>query len=307
MPGSPHGRPVIFGEVLYDRFPDGAEVVGGAPFNVAWHLAGFGLAPLFISRIGDDPAGGAVLGAMRAWNMDTGGVQLDAGHATGLVHVTLTHGQPAFDIVADQAYDHIDQRQALKAVSRCAASILYHGSLAARSSVSREALCALRRGGRPPVFVDVNLRPPWWNAGDLEAIVRGARWVKLNEAELSELRPAGPPACGDAVFDARALMTRFGAQTVIVTRGADGAEVVTANEVLRGSPVPVRDLLDTVGAGDAFSAVFVAGILSGWSAATTLERALGFAAAVCAIRGATTTDRGLYARHREAWGLSESP
>jgi fructokinase len=97
------------------------------------------------------------------------------------------------------------------------------------------------------------------------------------------------------------LLSRFDAGTVILTRGAKGADVVTADEVLRGSPAPVERLVDAVGAGDAFSAVFIAGILSGWSPATTLERALRFASAVCGIRGATTDARALYDAPRAAW------
>ncbi len=71
-------RPIIFGEVLYDTFPDDAAVLGGAPFNVAWHLQGFGLQPLFISRVGTDELGAQVIADMQAWGMDLRGVQRDS-------------------------------------------------------------------------------------------------------------------------------------------------------------------------------------------------------------------------------------
>ncbi len=89
-------RPVIFGEVLFDRFPDGSLVLGGAPFNVAWHLQAFGQAPLLISRVGDDPLGRQVRGAMLDWGMDTAGLQLDSAHATGTVEVRFDHGEPSY-------------------------------------------------------------------------------------------------------------------------------------------------------------------------------------------------------------------
>jgi len=303
MPGSPHGQPVIYGEVLFDHFPDGSSVLGGAPFNVAWHLAGFGFEPLLITRVGDDPQGEAVLRAMERWGMDTNGVQLDAEHATGAVNVSLAKGQPSFDIVADQAYDHIARDAARDALSRCSPALLYHGTLAARSPESRDTLAALRADTALPVFVDVNLRPPWWDARRLASLIQGARWVKLNDAELAELHPDEPSAEHGSSAGARVLLSRFGAETVILTRGAEGAEVVTADEMLRGSPAPVEALIDAVGAGDAFSAVFIAGILSGWSAAKTLERALRFASAVCGIRGATTSDRALYDVPRADWEM----
>ena len=85
MSGFSEQHPVIFGEVLYDRFPDGSVVLGGAPFNVAWHLQAFGVAPLFVSRVGDDALGRSVRNTMIAWEMDTSGLQLDPVHPTGSV------------------------------------------------------------------------------------------------------------------------------------------------------------------------------------------------------------------------------
>ena len=67
-------RPIIFGEVLFDCFPDGSRVLGGAPFNVAWHLQAFGAEPLFVSRVGNDPMGRKIRDAMLQWGMDTSGL-----------------------------------------------------------------------------------------------------------------------------------------------------------------------------------------------------------------------------------------
>jgi len=100
-------RPLVFGEVLYDSFPDGSVVLGGAPFNVAWHLRGFGLNPLFISRVGDDELGERIIAAMSEWGMDTRGVQRDPGHPTGRVVVSIRNNEPSFEIVPEQAYDFI--------------------------------------------------------------------------------------------------------------------------------------------------------------------------------------------------------
>ena len=97
----------IFGEVLFDCFPGGEQILGGAPFNVAWHLQALGDRPLFISRIGEDAQGGQILQAMRQWGMETGAMQIDTTRPTGRVEVRITNNEPSYDIVADSAYDRI--------------------------------------------------------------------------------------------------------------------------------------------------------------------------------------------------------
>lgn len=284
-------RPLIFGEVLFDVFPDGARVLGGAPFNVAWHLTGFGLRPLFISRIGRDAPGEQVLSDMRDWGMDTRGVQIDAGHPTGTVRVSLQHGQPEFAILPDQAYDFIDAA-ACAALAAESCTLLYHGTLAARSPVSRRALQSLRAGGLP-IFVDINLRPPWWDRDGVGAALRGARWAKLNDSELAVLL--------DHDAAAEELRARYGLEWVVVTRGERGACLAGAQGLIEARLADVDGIVDTVGAGDAFSAVLIVGLHRGWPWSETLPRAVEFAAAVCRIRGAVSRDRDLYRMYLQRW------
>ncbi len=287
-------RPIIFGEVLFDHFPDGSAVLGGAPFNVAWHLQGFGLNPLLISCLGDDEDGRRVLDAMAGWDMDRSGIQADASHSTGVVQVTLNDGQPSFDIVADVAYDHIDPKRLPAAVE---GSLLYHGTLAARSMHSRTALSQLRDAADLPVFVDINLRAPWWDHNGVEKLIHGARWLKLNEDELFQIELTAP---ADAIAAAKRVKSRFGLEWLIVTRGSKGA-MIFGPDGMRTGEVPTVDLVDAVGAGDAFSAVVILGFTRGWSASETLARALQFAAAICRVRGATSTDRSLYRQLLSEW------
>jgi len=108
MNDASHGVPVIFGEVLFDCFPDGNSVLGGAPFNVAWHLQAFGLSPVVITSIGDDELGTKVKSAMMDWNMNTAGLQLDPLHPTGSVDIEFKDGEPRYTIVEHRAYDYID-------------------------------------------------------------------------------------------------------------------------------------------------------------------------------------------------------
>lgn len=282
----------IFGEVLYDCFPDGRRVLGGAPFNVAWHLTAFGANARFISAVGEDPPGAAVRAAMTAWGMETAAVQTDPAHATGEVRVTIHSGEPAYDIVPDRAFDHI---RPIPLSPRPA--LLYHGTLALRQPVSAAALGELRSAGAGLRFVDVNLRDPWWSSEDTLALIAGADWVKLNRDELNRLS-GDPPGPGDDCAlreQAVAFRARHGLTGLVVTLGADGALMVpAAGEPLRLPASPPPALADTVGAGDAFAAVLILGLTRGWPLPDTLERALGFAARICAQPGATAADRGLY-------------
>lgn len=100
---------VIFGEVLFDCFPDGKRVLGGAPFNVAWHCQAFGMKPLLISRVGNDTPGEEIQQAMADWGMTTAGLQLDLQHPSGVVDVQFVEGEPVYSIVENSAWDFIDK------------------------------------------------------------------------------------------------------------------------------------------------------------------------------------------------------
>lgn len=293
------GRPIVFGEVLFDRFGNGASVLGGAPFNVAWHLQGFGLDPLFIGRIGTDALGAQVQQAMAGWGMDQAGLQHDREHPTGTVKISLREGQPDYTLLPRQAYDFIDADTARQAVEQAQGALLYHGSLAARHATSSKALHALRRLDLP-CFVDLNLRTPWWKADNLVELIRGTRWLKLNDAEL-DIISAQP---GDRLKAAAALRRQHGIELLTVTLGADGAWLVTEQETLRAAAAPV-EVVDTVGAGDAFSAAMLLGIWRGWPLALSLHRAVEFAADICRQRGATRHDPDFYSSWLERWQASD--
>jgi fructokinase len=286
---------VVYGEVLFDQFPDGSAVLGGAPFNVAWNLRALGVDPLFVSRVGNDELGARILESMTLWAMRTDGLQVDDCHATGTVEVEVVDGQPSFDIVADRAYDHIDER-AIPAIE--GKPLLYHGSLVCRGYESRRALQALIDRCRPRIFVDVNLRFPWWEADLIHVLLRGAREVKLNEDELRALIP-GQHRVED---QALRLLSRFAIERLHVTRGSLGAlSFSSEGECREVRPESGVEVVDTVGAGDAFASVLILGQLMDWSLQETLTRAQELAAAIVGLRGATTTDRSFYKRFREAW------
>ena len=295
MTGFSDQRPVIFGEVLFDRFPDGSVVLGGAPFNVAWHLQAFGMAPLFISRVGNDALGRTIRNTMHAWEMDTSGLQLDSTHPTGSVDIHIEDGEPNYDIVDNQAYDFID---AASIPPLPGSALLYHGSLAVRNAGSARALQQLQQDRQLQRLVDINLRSPWWALETVMSLLRGASWVKLNEAELALLAPQADTLQAQM----QQLQQCSGAALLIITLGAAGAMVLTSGgEEFRVKPQGHSAVVDTVGAGDAFTSVILLGLLRGWDVSLMLEHAQAFASAVTGIRGATHNDPGFYRTFIKDW------
>ena len=281
------GRACIFGEVLFDHFPDGRRVLGGAPFNVAWHLQAFGEQPFFISRVGTDPEGTAIHTAMQGWAMDTSGLQTDGRLPTGRVQVRIANGEPAYDIVHPAAWDAVGPPATVPDMS-----LLYHGTLALRDATSRLAWQRLRDSQPALLFVDVNLRSPWWRREQVLQDISGAHWVKLNRDELDLLAP------GEAVARKRAeaLVEGIGLRGLLLT------DVFTsAGERWAARPAGDTVVVDTVGAGDALAAVMVLGLLRKWPLEASLERAQGFASALVGQRGATVMDPGFYAPFVEQW------
>jgi fructokinase len=289
--------PLIFGEVLFDSFPDGREVLGGAPFNVAWNLQALGLSPLLITRTGNDKLGRQIRETMEYWEMDCRGLQVDRKYPTGKVHIKLVKGEPSFKIPPNQAYDYISGNDTNLHFEP---SFIYHGSLALRNEVSYNYLTLLKQRHMCPVFVDINLRSPWWSPERVFSLIEGATWLKLNDAELDALFPSSQ----NLEERCRVILESFDLEAVFVTLGDKGAAAFYSD---RGfsflKPKENVSITDTVGAGDAFSTVLLLGLTIGWPAATTMQRAQELASAVVGIRGAVSHDRVFYDTIKNKWKL----
>lgn len=295
-------RPVIIGEVLFDRFPDGSEVLGGAPFNVAWHLQGFGSEPRFVSRVGSDRQGERIRDAMQAWGMDIHALGVDTEHPTGAVQVTLDAGQPSYEILPDQAYDQLEREDMERGLAGATVGAVYHGTLMLRGPRLRDALARTLREHPLPVFCDVNLRDPWWHSEVLPPLLARARWVKMNDVELDIIAKSLQLSETDLHTRAERLRVSHDIEWLIVTRGGEGAVAFgPRGEVADVKPQGDLEIVDTVGAGDAFAATVLHGLLRNWPMQTSLERAQAFASRICGIRGATTDDRELYETMRATW------
>jgi fructokinase len=223
--------------------------------------------------------------------MDTTGVQIDSAHPTGEVRVTIERNEPRYEILGGRAYDFIGTGAALGAIRGTKPAMVVHGTLAVRNDASARTLRSLLEETGVAAFMDVNLRPPWYDRSCVKEWLAGAHWAKLNTQELREITRGH----GDDEALTRGLLEEQGLSEVVLTRGAEGAVSITAGEkpVARAAEPP-DPFVDAVGAGDAFSAVTLTGFLRGWPTGVRMERAVRFASALCGLRGAVTTDRGWY-------------
>ncbi len=295
-------RPIVFGEVLFDVFDGTDAKLGGAPFNVAWHLKGFGEDPIFVSRIGDDKNGEIVSETMRKWGMDLSGVQLDKENPTGVVEVSLKNAQATFNIPDKQAYDFIQNNSFLRSLASSEVNAVYHGSLALRSDINLKTLSDLKNRLKPFIFSDLNLRNPWWNLSGIKEIVSKSDAVKLNDDEISRITGVDRLSDEEILSQAQNLCNEYNLRFVVVTKGKDGSSIVEKNgNVLNVTQVEVSSLVDTVGAGDSFASVVILGILRKWDLLDTIKRASEFASRICSVRGALLSEKELYSDLLRKW------
>ncbi len=292
----------IFGEVLADIFPD-ATVLGGAPYNVARHLRAFQQHPVLISRVGNDALKKMLFDELSALDIDQSGIQLDSIYPTGQVTVHIENGGHRFEIEPDQAYDHIHTGMAHLTTLANQPDLAYFGTLAQRGIQSRLALDTFLSGAKCPRFLDINLRAPWYNKHMIRRSLLRTEIVKINEEELVIVCDMFAPALASDKERALFLIKKFDLKHVFVTCGEHGAWVLSSNgeETSVAVPVLTTPIIDTVGAGDAFAAVCMLGLLHDWNMEQMLTRASIFASAICTIRGAAPETHAFYLPYIESW------
>jgi fructokinase len=285
------------GEVLWDALPDGL-FLGGAAFNVACHLHALGEPVLFASRAGSDELGREIRRRMARFGLRTDLLQEDRELPTGFVAVSLdARGSPTFEILAPSAWDRIEEAPALLDAARGARALVF-GSLAQRGPISRATIRRLLALARRRVF-DVNLRPPFDDRKVVLECLPGTHLLKLNDGEWETLC-GWTGIAGDLRKAAGDLAERFGIETICVTRGAEGAALWHGGGFVEGTGFRI-DPLDAVGAGDAFLAALISGLLGGKDPAEALEEANALGAYVATRRGATPPhDRDAIARIKAA-------
>jgi len=245
-----------------------AKYLGGAPFNLAAHAARCGAQTTILSRLGQDALGTEALAAVAKYGVEDRLVQRDTDHATGTVDVTVSEdGQPTYLIHESVAYDYIDLSQpVLDSILAQSFDVFCFGTLAQRAPVSQKSLARLLkafRGTSTRIFCDINLRQHYYQQDLLEVSLAVSHIVKLNEDEAAVLAGllyhdttlARPEFC-------ERLSEDLDIDIVLVTLGADGVGLFHDGHyhTVDGCPVQVAD---AIGAGDAFSAVFLYSLFCG--------------------------------------------
>lgn len=276
------------GEVLWDLFPDGPRF-GGAPANFACHAAALGAKVSMVSGVGDDDRGREAISILQSYGVDTRSVQVVPDAPTGAVSVRVdASGKPSYTIEEHAAWDQIAWAGELdEALPE--ADAVYFGTLGQRGALSRASirrvLESARSAGTPRVL-DVNLRAPFFDAELIRESIVLASVLKLSDEELDPVAAAcGVEVAVDPVFSLRALLAQDDLDLVVMTRGADGALLVSPAESIDQSGIPT-EVRDTVGAGDSFTAALVTGLLRGDPPDKIARRACELAAYVCSQPGA---------------------
>jgi fructokinase len=273
---------ISWGELLWDLF-EHEERLGGCACNVAYHLAVLGQAVSLVSRVGDDGRGRAALERLARVGVGTELVQVDQEHPTGSVRVDVSNGEPRYTIVERVAWDRIALTEAV-ATSLGSAQALVFGTLAQRTPLAHTTMQRALELAPPACLkvCDLNLRRPFSLGNVIEASARAADVVKLNQDESLVI--------GEILGHSdvtRWLLDECGVRLVAETRGAQGALLSTRTESHESRGFPISGQGDTVGAGDAFCARLVVGLLCDEPLAELGGECNRYAARVASLPGAT--------------------
>jgi fructokinase len=276
---------VGIGELLWDVLPGGSRL-GGAPANFTYHARALGAEARVVSRVGNDNLGREARTHLTALGVPVDGVETDASLPTGTVSVEIAaDGQPHYQIHEKVAWDAL-MGEAAGRSGAVAADVVCFGTLAQRQEPSRSTIRSLVAATRPSALriLDINLRQHYFSAGLIEDSLKLANVLKVNDTELARLA-AIFQLTGDGRAQIMEIARRYKLRLAACTRGARGS-LLLAEGKWSDHPGVQAKVVDTVGAGDAFTAAMALGFLAGWDLDLVNERANRVAAHVCACAGA---------------------
>ncbi len=277
---------VGIGEILWDLLPDGRQM-GGAPANFACHAAALGAEASLVSRVGCDEAGGELIRRLARFGVHTGGVEEDPAAPTGTVTVGIaSDGQARFTIHEDVAWDRIVGETPGRLAMATANAVCF-GTLAQRGRISHQSIPNLLKlvPAEALRIFDINLRQDFHTPDLIRESLGLANVLKVNEAELPRLVEMFGLQ-GDPPAQVAGLARRFGLRVVAYTRGEQGSLLYSEGRWSEHPGLPTN-VVDTVGAGDSFTAAMALGLLAGWPLDLVHRRAAEVAAFVCSRPGAT--------------------
>src|SRR4030081_89978 len=282
------------GEVLWDLLLTGPQL-GGAPANFAYHAHALGAQAQVITRVGKDDYGREIIRRFHEMGLPEIGVQVDETAPTGTAKVTLSgDGLAHFTIQENVAWDCMAATDEAVAVARRADAICF-GSLAQRCESSRNTIQHLVAATPPDALrvFDINLRQQFYSRDVIEQSFQLANVLKLNDDELPTLA-AMFSLTGSTEDQIKQLAQTFSLRLVALTRGGNVILLYKKhndNNEVRWSDCPSRPVkvVDTVGAGDSFTAAMVMGLLRKMDLDEINTVAHEVARYVCSQPGATPT------------------
>lgn len=277
---------VGIGEILWDMLPAGKQL-GGAPANFAYHVKQLGLPVKVVSAVGNDSLGHEIMDVFQVKEIPALVSKVD--YQTGIVQVSLDEaGVPSYEIKTDVAWDYIPYNSELEELAHHTKVVCF-GSLAQRNAVSRAAiyrfLDAMPQNDEVLKVFDINLRQNFYTREIIHESLSKANILKINDEELAIISELFDLK-GDTVDEqCKQLLATYELKMVILTCGENGSYVVTPTQTLYRE-TPKVEVVDTVGAGDAFAAAFIAGLLKGMTLAEAHRLAVNISAYVCTKPGA---------------------
>ena len=285
----------VVGEILFDVFPS-YKHLGGAPFNFAFHLKNLGFPVRFISRIGNDPNGEKILSLLEMYRFDLNDIQLDDIHPTGTVTVKLDeYGVPQFRITSDVAYDYIEFKPEAHLELIRQAELVYFGSLVQRSQQGFENIQKIiaSKTSSAVGFYDINLRPNCYNDRLISESLSRANAIKLSQEEFEELKRLMMFEKNNRSF-VQHLLDAYELNIISLTKGHEGSDLYTRNGNFSIDAVKSEVIVDSVGAGDAYAAMLVAGLIKNMPPEIIIQNASAFASSICEIKGAIPGTAAFY-------------
>jgi len=280
------------GEILFDVYPT-SKALGGAPINFLFHIFKLTGQGTIVSRVGYDVLGEKVRRFLTGNGIPISFIQDDHKHPTGITNVTLDKQKiPTFNIDTDRAYDFIENTSELQMLIDNKTDCLYFGSLAQRGDVSRSTIQSLF-DKNIKYFCDLNIRQNFYSKEIITLSIKSADVLKVNIDELellNNLLIGNEFDMMQASFD---LMSKYNIDLMAITKGAAGSTLIRDKKADHYK-LEAKEVVDTLGAGDAFASILCTGYLQGWELGLINKAANEFAGEICKIKGALPEDESLY-------------
>ncbi|HKB87208.1 MAG TPA: PfkB family carbohydrate kinase [Ignavibacteriaceae bacterium] len=290
-------RITSIGEILYDVYPT-RKTPGGASFNFIYHIIKLTGEGHFVSRVGQDGEGADIINFLKTNNIPTDFIQVDNQHPTGESKATLNDMKiPSWKIKTGTAYDYVELNNEVESLIRDDTGCIYYGTLAQRNSITRNTVQHFFNR-ELKYFCDLNIRQNFYTRELIYDCITAANVLKLNIEELHLVSQLLLSRSYDTEETPGRLLDMFKIDQLCVTYGEKGA-IIYEGDKKNNFRVKVENVVDTVGAGDAYASILCLGYLKGWNIEKTNETASKFAGEIVRINGALPEGSAIYDKYIE--------